>query len=157
MDAAPSVRALLGEATRRLAEAGVASPEHDAGELLAHVLGTDRGRLALHGGVGADAVAGFERLLARRAAREPLQHLLGRAWFRHVSVGVGPGVFVPRPETELLAGWAVEAAQAIVDDGRRHRCGRPGRRRRRRPACGGPWAAPSGGRGQWWVRTSQDS
>lgn len=119
MDAAPSVRALLGEATRRLAEAGVASPEHDAGELLAHVLGTDRGRLALRGEVGADAVAGFERLLARRAAREPLQHLLGRAWFRHVSVGVGPGVFVPRPETELLAGWAVDAAQAIADDGRR--------------------------------------
>lgn len=121
MDAAPaaSARALLAGAGRVLAEAGVASPEHDAGELLAHVLGTDRARLGLHGEVAGDAVAAFERLLARRAAREPLQHLLGRAWFRHVSVGVGPGVFVPRPETELLAGWAVEAAQAIVDAGGR--------------------------------------
>ena len=51
--------------------------------------------------------------MTRRAAREPLQHLLGTAAFRHVELEVGPGVFVPRPETELLAGWAIEAAEAL--------------------------------------------
>ena len=58
--------------------------------------------------------------MARRAAREPLQHLTGSAGFRYVSLEVGPGVFVPRPETELLAGWAVERAleleSAVVVD-----------------------------------------
>ena len=52
--------------------------------------------------------------MARRAAREPLQHLTGTAAFRHVELQVGPGVFVPRPETELLAGWAVEQARLVV-------------------------------------------
>ena len=55
----------------------------------------------------------YDALVARRAAREPLQHLTGEAWFRHVRLEVGPGVFVPRPETELLAGWAVEAAGRV--------------------------------------------
>ena len=55
------------------------------------------------------------RLVARRAAREPLQHLTGEAWFRHVRLEVGPGVFTPRPETELLAGWAVEESQARLE------------------------------------------
>jgi release factor glutamine methyltransferase len=57
-------------------------------------------------------------LVERRARREPLQHLTGVAWFRHVDLAVGPGVFVPRPETELLAGWAVEHAtdgSVVVD------------------------------------------
>ena len=60
----------------------------------------------------------YDVLVARRAAREPLQHLTGSAAFRYVELAVGPGVFVPRPETELLAGWAVERAQAVVDAGR---------------------------------------
>jgi release factor glutamine methyltransferase len=94
----------------RLAEAGVPSPEHDAAELLAHVLGTDRSRLPLVDDVPAEAVQRYDALVARRAAREPLQHLTGEAWFRHVRLEVGPGVFTPRPETELLAGWAIEAA-----------------------------------------------
>ena len=55
----------------------------------------------------------YDALVGRRAAREPLQHLTGRAYFRHVELAVGPGVFVPRPETELLAGWAVERAGAL--------------------------------------------
>ena len=55
----------------------------------------------------------YAALVARRAGREPLQHLTGSAWFRHVELAVGPGVFVPRPETELLAGWAVEEASAL--------------------------------------------
>lgn len=103
-------RELLREAAARLRDAGVASPDHDAAELLAHVLGTTRSRLALVELVAPSAVEEYDGLVTRRAAREPLQHLTGVAWFRHVELAVGPGVFVPRPETELLAGWAVEQA-----------------------------------------------
>lgn len=106
-------RDVLRGATARLAAAGVASPEHDAAELLAHVLGTTRSRLPLVDEVGADALAAYDVLIARRAGREPLQHLTGTAYFRHVELAVGPGVFVPRPETELLAGWAIEQAASI--------------------------------------------
>jgi len=106
-------RALVAQAVAQLAGAGVASPEHDAAELLAHVLGTDRGRLMLVDEVGDDAARDFTRLVSRRAAREPLQHLTGTAYFRHVELLVGPGVFVPRPETELLAGWAIEQAATL--------------------------------------------
>lgn len=103
-------RVLLAAAARRLAEGGVASPEHDAAALLAHVLGTTRSRLPLVDEVDGDSAAAYDALVARRAGREPLQHLTGTAAFRHVELAVGPGVFVPRPETELLAGWAVEQA-----------------------------------------------
>ena len=103
-------RALLAAATARLAAAGVASPGHDAAELLAHVLGTTLGRLPLLESADETQVEAYDALVARRAAREPLQHLLGTAAFRHVELEVGPGVFVPRPETELLAGWAIDAA-----------------------------------------------
>ena len=103
-------REVLAAAAARLQEAGVASSEHDAAELLAHVLGTDRSRLVLLADVPAADLAAYDALVTRRAAREPLQHLTGTAWFRHVSVEVGPGVFTPRPETELLAGWAIDAA-----------------------------------------------
>jgi len=112
-----SPRVLLAEAAQRLRRAGVASPEYDAAELLAHVLGTTRGQLALVEELGGDAATEFERLLTRRAAREPLQHLTGVAPFRHVELAVGPGAFVPRPETELLAGWAIEQAAARVSTG----------------------------------------
>lgn len=111
--ARPSLPALRARAADRLRAAGVASPEHDADELLAHVLGTTRTRLALVAPPDDEEQRRFEDLLARRAAREPLQHLLGTAAFRHVEVAVGPGVFVPRPETELLAGWAVERAAPL--------------------------------------------
>jgi len=108
-----AVRAVVALAARRLQDAGVASPEHDAAELLAHVLGTDRPSLALVEDVSAVDLAAYDALVERREAREPLQHLTGVAWFRHVSLEVGPGVFTPRPETELLAGWAIEAARAL--------------------------------------------
>jgi release factor glutamine methyltransferase len=101
-------RAVLDDGAARLRAAGVASPEHDAAELLAHVLGTDRKSLALVFDVDDAAVEEYDALLTRRAAREPLQHLTGTAYFRHVELAVGPGVFVPRPETELLAGWAID-------------------------------------------------
>jgi release factor glutamine methyltransferase len=112
-------RRLLAEATARLAAGGVASPEHDAAELLAHVLGTTRGGLVMVDEVPADRATTYDALVARRAAREPLQHLTGLAHFRHVQLLVGPGVFVPRPETELLAGWAIEQAEAVAAQGRR--------------------------------------
>ena len=110
MSGQAGVRALLREAAARLAEAGVASPDHDAAELLSHVTGVPRGRLPLLDGVEPDRVEAFSALVRRRETREPLQHLTGSAAFRHVELAVGPGVFVPRPETELLAGWAVERA-----------------------------------------------
>jgi release factor glutamine methyltransferase len=96
-----------------LGAAGVASPEYDATALLAHVLGTSRAQLALVDEVAPEPTAAFDALVARRALREPLQHLTGVAYFRHVELAVGPGVFVPRPETELLAGWAIEACAGI--------------------------------------------
>jgi release factor glutamine methyltransferase len=110
-------RLLLRQAAARLAAAGVPSPDFDAAELLAHVLGTSRSGVALADVAPADA-ARFDALLARRAAREPLQHLTGVAGFRYLELAVGPGVFVPRPETELLAGWAVERARAVLGEGR---------------------------------------
>jgi release factor glutamine methyltransferase len=109
---------LVREAGERLAAAGVPSPEHDAAELLAHVLGTTRSRLALAADVSHEQAGEYDALVARRAHREPLQHLTGSAAFRYLELAVGPGVFVPRPETELLAGWGVEQAQAVVDAGR---------------------------------------
>ena len=103
-----------------LRRAGVASPDFDAAELLAHVLGTTRAQLFLvdDEALGPGQVAAYDALVARRAAREPLQHLTGSAGFRHVELVVGPGVFVPRPETELLAGWGIEQAQAVLASGR---------------------------------------
>ncbi len=101
-----------------LRESGVSSPERDADLLLAHVLGVALGRLPLVDDLGDPEQEQYDALLARRASREPLQHLTGSAAFRYVEVAVGPGVFVPRPETELLAGWAVEAALAAEHDNR---------------------------------------
>lgn len=112
-------RVLLARAVARLTEAGVASPEYDARELLAHVLGTTRGALTQVPEVDEHAAQAFEDLTARRAAREPLQHLLGTAGFRYVELAVGPGVFVPRPETEVLAGWAVERTREVLASGGR--------------------------------------
>jgi release factor glutamine methyltransferase len=98
-------------AAEQLAGAGVASPERDADLLLAHVLDVGLGRLPLVDELTGPQHEQYAVLVARRAAREPLQHLTGTAAFRHVELAVGPGVFVPRPETELLAGWAIEHAQ----------------------------------------------
>jgi release factor glutamine methyltransferase len=98
------------EAADRLRAAGVASPERDAELLLAHVLAVPLGRLPLADDLSPEQADRYDALVARRAAREPLQHLTGTAAFRHVELAVGPGVFVPRPETELLAGWAIEHA-----------------------------------------------
>ena len=108
----------LAKATTRLAEAGVASPRVDAELLAAHALGVGRGRLLLIDTVRGDELGRFTELVERRARRLPLQHLLGTAAFRHLELAVGDGVFVPRPETELLAGWGIghTAAGATVVD-----------------------------------------
>ncbi|MDO7867325.1 peptide chain release factor N(5)-glutamine methyltransferase [Nocardioides jiangxiensis] len=110
------IRATVAEAARRLAASGVESPESDARLLLAHVLQVDPGELQLLDLRGREISAGewdaYQDLLGRRQSREPLQHLTGTAYFRHVTLQVGPGVFTPRPETELLAGWAIDAARA---------------------------------------------
>jgi release factor glutamine methyltransferase len=110
-----SVRAVVADAVRRLQAAGVESPDHDARTLLAHVLRVEPSRLPLVDTLTDVQAAELEALVSRRAAREPLQHLTGVAHFRHVELLVGPGVFVPRPETELLAGWAVEEAARLAD------------------------------------------
>ena len=110
---------LLREARRawiqRLKEACVDSPQADVTWLLSHVLGLDPGQLVLIDTISTAQYDEVETLIARRADREPLQHLTGRAFFRHVELLVGPGVFVPRPETELLAGWAVEVCAGLTD------------------------------------------
>ncbi|HEU4675003.1 MAG TPA: hypothetical protein VFS29_03385, partial [Motilibacteraceae bacterium] len=98
----PRVRELLDVVTARLAEADVPSPRFDAEELVAHVAGVERRDLLRLTDVAEEPRGRLAALVDRRAAREPLQHLLGRAWFRHVELAVGPGVFVPRPETELV-------------------------------------------------------
>ncbi len=96
------VRELLRAAAGRLDAAGVASPRVDAELLLAAALRVPRARLAAQPDVPTTVAAEFDRMLQRRTNREPLQHILGTAPFRHVQLAVGPGVFVPRPETELL-------------------------------------------------------
>jgi release factor glutamine methyltransferase len=99
---------LLAAATSDLTAAGVDAPRTDAEWLAAHVLGIPRGRLFLVGGLRPAERDRFAGLVARRARRIPLQHLLGTAAFRHLELAVGDGVFIPRPETELLAGWGIE-------------------------------------------------
>ena len=103
-----SVRRLLEAATETLEAAGVASPRNDAELLLTHVTGVPRALLLMTARVDDRQRSSFDEMIAARARRVPLQHLTGSAGFRYVDVEVGPGVFVPRPETELLAGWAIE-------------------------------------------------
>ncbi len=82
--------------------------EAEARTLVAHVLGVPVSRLLVAPPLDPAATARLEALVARRVAGEPLQHLTGVAHFRTVSVAVGPGVFVPRPETETMTGWCLE-------------------------------------------------
>ncbi|MFD2079513.1 release factor glutamine methyltransferase [Actinopolymorpha cephalotaxi] len=105
-----TAQTVLEPAARRLAEAGVASPRHDAEALLAHLLGVPRSRLAWSSvDLSPDQERRYDELVGRRADREPLQHLTGTAPFRYLELQVGPGVFVPRPETEVVVDWAIGA------------------------------------------------
>ncbi|MFB8147695.1 peptide chain release factor N(5)-glutamine methyltransferase [Microbacterium sp. NPDC056003] len=114
----PTVAAWLRDAAARLAHAGVPDPDVDVELLAAFALQTGRG------GVQAAAIRGdalpagtaqqLEALVERRATREPLQHITGLAPFRHLELRVGPGVFVPRPETEMVAQLAIDALAAAA-------------------------------------------
>ena len=108
------LRAAVRGAAARLAEAGVPSPDVDAVALAAHVLGTTvaQVRTAMVVGAPAPDPAAYGALVEQRADRVPLQHLTGRAAFRRLELAVGPGVFTPRPETEVVAGLAIDAARA---------------------------------------------
>ena len=107
------LRLAILEAERMLAAAGVPSPRHDAEVLAAHVVGVERGRLLLQPLVDPPVIEALHLLVVRRAAREPLQHLVGTAVLGPVAVAVGPGVFTPRPETELLLEWGLWAVTEI--------------------------------------------
>lgn len=117
-----SVRSHLASAANLLREAGVDSPEVDARLLAAHVLGVAPMQI-LFADVTADFDERYTELVARRAKREPLQHIIGTAPFYGLDLAVGPGVFIPRPETEVLAEWAVHklidapSAPTVVDLG----------------------------------------
>jgi len=117
-----ALRPLLTELTTLLADAGLPSPRPDAESLAASVLGVPRSalavRVALDGTVDAADVTRLRHLARRRAARTPLQHLTGHAAFRRVALRVGPGVFVPRPETEVVAGVAISEAGRVAASGR---------------------------------------
>ena len=131
-------------AAARLAEAGVESPRAEAELIAAHVHGVRR--TELHAVPDSAFDARFWEGVGRRAAREPLQHITGRAYFRYLELEVGPGVFVPRPETEVMTGWAIDrlremdvAEPVVVDLGTgsgaialAHRPGSPAGSRARR-------------------------
>lgn len=108
-----TARELLTAGAEQLRASGVASPRVDAELLLAHSLGVPRARLLLVDVVPGAAAAGFADGLARRARREPLQHIVGHAPFRDIEVGVGPGVFIPRPETELLVDAVLTTLRSV--------------------------------------------
>ena len=110
----------IAVAAARLAEAGIESPRTDAELMAAHRHGVSRSELNLV--ADADFDPRFWDDIARREAREPLQHITGTAFFRYLELEVGPGVFVPRPETEVMTGWAIDrltemdVAEPVVAD-----------------------------------------
>lgn len=108
----------IRSATRALAAAGIPAPEADAIALAAHAGGWEPGdvrrRMVLREPVEAAFTDRFDALVAERARRVPLQHLTGVAYFRDLALEVGPGVFIPRPETELAAGLAIAEARRVL-------------------------------------------
>ncbi|MDR2996491.1 MAG: peptide chain release factor N(5)-glutamine methyltransferase [Microbacterium sp.] len=114
-----TLSALLRAVAQQLADAGVPDPQVDAELLAGHVLGQSRGGVqaaALRGdSVAEQDAAELVALTERRAAREPLQHLTGTAPFRQLELAVGPGVFVPRPETELVVQFAIDALLGVPE------------------------------------------
>jgi release factor glutamine methyltransferase len=113
-----SISDLRRHAIEVLTAAGVPTPDADAELLIGHVLGLTRGQVqakaVTDAGVGPDDRVAIIEVVERRAAREPLQHITGRAAFRSLELAVGPGVFVPRPETETVAQVAIDALLAVA-------------------------------------------
>jgi len=114
-----TVDAALRVASAVLASAGVPTPRVDAELLLAHVTGTGRGVVRARAVTGSALLPCHKEALVasivRRASREPLQHITGTAGFRSLELHVGPGVFVPRPETEGVAQLAIDALRAAPE------------------------------------------
>jgi release factor glutamine methyltransferase len=101
------LRSAIDSATTLLTEAGIDSARYDAEELAAHCAGTERGRLSLLGPPDDLFFDHYNAAIAARSRRVPLQHLTGTAAFGPLTLSVGPGVFIPRPETEAILEWAV--------------------------------------------------
>jgi len=124
-DPAPRLADAVREATAVLAAAGVPSPKVDAELLAGHLLGVGPGRVRAMVLGDTPAPSGYAELVAERAQRIPLQHITGVAHFRYLELAVGPGVFIPRPETEsvvqLVIDWLKDAAPSahpkVVDLG----------------------------------------
>jgi release factor glutamine methyltransferase len=114
---AQSLSAAVRKATERLAEAGVPSPRVDAELLADHLLGVGLGRLRAMMLGDAPAPAGYDELVAERATRVPLQHITGVAHFRYLQLAVGPGVFIPRPETESVVQLVIDRLHALERGG----------------------------------------
>jgi release factor glutamine methyltransferase len=96
----------VGRATERLAEAGLLAPRSEAEQIAAAIHRVKRTQLHTVPDTAFDAR--YWEAIGRRAAGEPLQHITGLAYFRYLELRVGPGVFIPRPETEVVAGWAID-------------------------------------------------
>jgi release factor glutamine methyltransferase len=108
-----ALRTTISAAAGTLERAGVPSPGVDAEELAAHLLGVSRTRLGLTPLVESTWVEQYQELVGKRAARIPLQYLLGTVQFGRARLVVGPGVFIPRPETESLVAWALDAIVGV--------------------------------------------
>lgn len=113
-----TMRAAVDAATALLAEAGVPSPRVDALALAAHAAGVDSLVLAVAPSPDAELLARYGGLVERRRRREPLQHIVGWMAFRHLRLVAAPGTFVVRPETEVVAGAAIDEAAALAAQGR---------------------------------------
>jgi release factor glutamine methyltransferase len=110
-----TIRDTLVDAQHRLSNAGIDSAATESAELLAHVLEVPRNRLFMQDTLAEDDRISFERLMAKRLNRIPLQHILGTAAFRRIELEVGPGVFIPRPESELVAEAAIRFVNEIAN------------------------------------------
>jgi len=111
----------LAFASEKLSAAGVPSPQADATWLLCHILETDRSdlltRITFDQDLAAEQLDAFLVALARREKREPLQHITGKAAFRSLELSVGPGVFIPRPETEQVVQYAIDYLRQLPTPG----------------------------------------
>lgn len=105
-----SVRQALRAATGHLTAAGIQTPRVDAELLAAHAFGVERSRLVTLELPESETLVEFWKLVERRGQRIPLQHLTGSTGFRYLDLEVRPGVFVPRPETEMVVEVAIEFA-----------------------------------------------
>jgi release factor glutamine methyltransferase len=100
------LRCAIDSATTLLADAGIESARYEAEELAAHLTGTERGRLPLIDPPDDTFFDCYHAAVAARSRRVPLQHITGTAAFGPLTLLVGPGVFIPRPETEAMLEWA---------------------------------------------------